>query len=58
MDKTKYSQLKEGAIKLRKKGLSYREIGKELGSKRQSVHEIERNALKKLKKHIRLNKPN
>ena len=37
MDKSKCSQLKLKAIKLRKKGFSYREIGKELGVAKSTV---------------------
>lgn len=37
MDKSKYSKLKKEAIKLRKKGLSYREIGKELDIAKSTV---------------------
>lgn len=37
MDGAKYSQLKLIAIKLRRKGLSYREIGKELGIAKSTV---------------------
>ena len=37
MDKSKYSKLKKEAIKLRKKGLSYREIGKELDVAKSTV---------------------